>query len=72
MADNKLNGSADLLAKAMRKVFQEAVEEGVKPLGKRMGETEKRIENLGNELGNFREETRSGFVELNQRIQDSK
>jgi len=33
MADkSKLNGSVDLLAEAMRKVFSEAVEEAVNPL----------------------------------------
>lgn len=30
--DKKLNGSLDLLAKAMRQVFTEAVEEAVEPL----------------------------------------
>ena len=32
MSGSKLNGSVDLLAKAMRQVFTEAVQEGVQPI----------------------------------------
>ena len=32
MSGSKLNGSVDLLAKAMRQVFTEAVEEGIRPI----------------------------------------
>jgi len=53
MADTNLNGSVDLLAKAMRKVFVEAVQEGIRPLEKkfdgfegRIGGIESRIDGL--------------------------
>lgn len=37
MADaNKMNGSADLLAKAMRQAFSEAVEAGLVPVEERL------------------------------------
>ncbi len=38
MGKNNMNGSVNLLAKAMRQVFQEAVEEGVSPLRKELKE----------------------------------
>lgn len=46
----KLNGSVDILAKAMRQVFTEAVEEAVEPLRSDMSErfdgVEGRLDNL--------------------------
>ena len=40
---NKLNGSVDLLAKAMRQVFSEAVGEAVKPLEDKIDGVEERL-----------------------------
>ena len=41
MANDKLNGSVDLLAQAMRKVFVEATEVAVEPLRQELGEMKK-------------------------------
>ncbi len=46
MADTNLNGSVDLLAKAMRKVFVEAVQEGIMPLEKKFGALGSRMDRL--------------------------
>ena len=51
----RMNGSTELLAKAMCQVFQEAVEEGIAPLDRN--------------VDNLREEMHDGFVEVNQHIQ---
>ena len=42
---NKLNGSVDLLAQAMRKVFKEATQEAVEPVIDLIADSEKRLEN---------------------------
>ena len=47
MGKNSENSDGtDLLAKAMKRVFKEAVEEGVAPLGKRMGQLENKVDTL--------------------------
>ena len=46
MSGSKLNGSVDLLAKAMRQVFTEAVEEGVQPIKDAVGELSKDVVNI--------------------------
>ena len=43
---NNSKGSTDLLAQAMKRVFKEAVEEGVIPLGERMGNLENKVDTL--------------------------
>ena len=50
MAKKNLNGSTDLLAKAMRKVFIEAVEGAVEPLREDLGEGSDGLESLEKEL----------------------
>ena len=45
----KLNGSVDLLAKAMRQVFKEAVEEAIEPKRKDMTAAKGRLERRNNE-----------------------
>ena len=44
MAKGKMNGSTELLAKAMRSVFTEAVEGGVEPLRKDVKRLEEGLE----------------------------
>ena len=50
MAENHLNGSVELLAKAMRKVFVEAVQEGIEPLSKKFDGLEGRFDKLGGRM----------------------
>ena len=79
MSQDKLNGSVDLLAKAMRQVFKEAVEEGVKPLKESMDERFDRVEtdikrmdtdmqsgfkDAGEERQRLRSDMENGFAEL--------
>ena len=49
MSGSKLNGSVNLLAKAMRQVFTEAVEEGIEPKRKDMTAAKGRLERRTNE-----------------------
>ena len=49
MSGSKLNGSVDLLAKAMRQVFTEAVEESIEPKRKDMTAAKGRLERQNNE-----------------------
>ena len=46
MAKNASGGETDLLAQAMRKVFSEAVEEGVQPIKDAVGELSKDVVNI--------------------------
>ena len=46
MGQDKLNGSVDLLAKAMRQVFVEAVQEGTAPLRKDVEGLKEDVSNL--------------------------
>ena len=43
MASQKANGSVDLLAKAMRRVFQEATEKAVEPVTDLVGEVKEEL-----------------------------
>ena len=58
MGKNSKGSSVDLLAKAMKQVFKEAVELGVEPLqeevhglGGRMGKLEKKVDDLDGRVG---------------------
>ncbi len=44
MGKSNSKGSIDILALAMKRVFKEVVEEGVVPLGERMGGLNKRVD----------------------------
>ena len=44
--NKKLNGSVNILADAMRKVFTEAVQEGIKPVGDKIDGLEIRMGNM--------------------------
>ena len=46
MKKDNMNGSVDLLAKAMRRVFTEAVEEGVQPIKDAVGGLSKDVDNI--------------------------
>ena len=61
-AKSKLNGSVDLLAKAMRQVFTEAVEQGVMPLGEKISGLESRMDGLQREV-------RDGLETTNKNVQ---
>ena len=50
MAKEKINGSVDLLAKAMRQVFTEAVEEGVEPIRKDIAEIKENVTGLKGDI----------------------
>ena len=50
MAKEKINGSVDLLAKAMRQVFTEAVEEGVEPIRKDIAEIKENVNGLKGDI----------------------
>ena len=75
----KLNGSVDLLAKAMRQVFKEAVQEGVAPLREDMktgfaeaaeerqrlrGDMEHGFKDAAEERQRLRGDMENGFAEL--------
>lgn len=61
MAQDKLNGSADLLAKAMRQVFKEAVKEGTAPLRENM---KAGFAEAAEERAQLRSDMENGFAEL--------
>lgn len=74
MADTNLNGSVDLLAKAMRKVFVEAVQEGIMPLEKKFGALGSRMDGLEGRMDKFDDSmeemnTRIGNMESNMQAQ---
>ncbi len=74
MAENHLNGSVELLAKAMRKVFVEAVQEGIEPLSKKFDGLEGRFDKLGGRMdkleGNVEKlDTRMSNMESNVQAQ---
>ncbi len=50
MKNDKLNGSVDVLAQALRQVFTEAVESAVKPLEHKVDDMGKRLESVENGL----------------------
>ena len=79
MTKEKMNGSVDLLAKAMRRVFVEAVEEGIEPvtssvkgLEKELAELKGEVHGVKNELGGVKNELSalSGRVEHHQKALD--
>ena len=71
MTKSKLNGSVELLATAMRKVFTEAVQEGLEPVRKDMKDMESRLntridttnENVQAQLAQNRKDVRSDLRE---------
>ena len=50
MASQKANGSVDLLAKAMRQVFQEATEKAVEPVTDLVGEIKEELVGVNKRL----------------------
>ena len=68
MAKKGMNGSADLLAKAMRQVFKEAVEEGTAPLRKDVADLKSDLnahfENAAEERRQLWSDMENGFAEL--------
>ena len=74
MSKGNLNGSVDLLADAMRKVFKESVEGAVKPLEDRVEKVENEVSELHKEVGATRRDIRelgtrmkAGFDDLKAR-----
>jgi len=64
MAGDKLNGSVDLLAKAMRQVFKEAVEEGVQPLKEDVAELKADVAEVKEDVKRLETDMQNGFAEL--------
>ena len=64
MAKGKLNGSVDVLAKAMRRVFVEAVEEGTAPLRKDVADLKSDVEGLKGDVARLDTDMQNGFAEL--------
>ena len=62
MGKNNSKGSTDLLAKAMKRVFKEAVEEGVAPLHKDMGI-------LREDVGTLRKDMERGLKTTDRNVQ---
>ena len=61
---DKLNGSVDLLAKAMRKVFVEAVQEGTKPLREDIATLKSDMDGVKTDLKRMDTDMQNGFAEL--------
>ena len=59
MSKQKLNGSVDLLAKAMRQVFSEAVEEAVEPLREDIAGVNGRLDGVDKRLDNLERQGKS-------------
>ena len=57
----KMNGGVDLLAKAMRQVFTEAVEEGVAPLRQDVADLKQNVDERFNRMDT---DMHNGFAEL--------
>ena len=74
MAKKGMNGSVDLLAKAMRQVFKEAVEEGTAPLRKDVAGLKSdmyaRFEKAAEERRQLWSDMENGFAELRSRKQE--
>ena len=68
MAKKKLNGSADLLAKAMRKVFTEAVEDAVEPLSTQVKAMRTEVGDLRTDVGDARAEVRDLKEDVDERL----
>lgn len=71
MAEDKLNGSVDLLARAMRQVFREAVEEGVQPIKESVDGLKEDVDGLKADVAEVKEDVKrletdmqNGFAEL--------
>ena len=64
MGKGKMNGSVDLLAKAMRRVFVEAVEEGTAPLRKDVADLKGDVEGLKENVARLDTDMQNGFAEL--------
>ncbi len=71
MPKAKMNGSTDLLAKAMREVVREAIEEGTLPVKESVDGLKKNVERLEGDIGGLKEEVKrldtdmqNGFAEL--------
>ena len=60
--NNSKGGGVDLLAKAMKRVFKEAVEEGVVPLRKDVG-------TLRDDVGTLRKDMERGLKTTDQNVQ---
>ena len=63
MANKKLNGSADLLAQALRQVFQETV-------GAAQGVTNDRLEKLDSDMKKMNKTTNKNMQELRTELQE--
>ena len=64
--NNNSKGSTDILAQAMKRVFKEAVEEGIVPLQKDMGTLREDVEQG---LQGVREDLERGLQTTNQNVQ---
>ena len=60
---DKLNGSVELLAKAMRRVFVEAVQEGVQPIKESVDDLNERVTELKGDIKHLETDMESGFAE---------
>ena len=56
MSGSKLNGSVDLLAKAMRQVFTEAVQEGVQPIKESVDGLKQDVDGLKQDVGGLKQD----------------
>ena len=63
MSEDKLNGSVDLLAKAMRKVFVEAVEEGTAPLREDVAGLREDVGKVKSDVDGLKSDVEDGFKE---------
>ena len=77
MSDSKrLNGSVDLLAKAMRQVFQEATQQAVEPVMDEMVKMEDRLDkkidtvnqNMQDKIDTVNQNMQSQFAEQEKKI----
>jgi len=59
MANDNLNGSVDLLANAMRKVFSEAVEGAVKPLTLEVKAITSEVKAMRSDINDLKEENQT-------------
>ena len=61
---HKLNGSMDMLAQAMRRVFREAVEEGVAPLRNDVASVKEGVASVKEDVAEFKAETHENFAQV--------
>ena len=67
---DKLNGSVDLLAKAMRQVFQEAVEGAVEPIADQVKALRTDTHDLKTEVSNLRTDMDERFERVETDMQN--